>query len=71
MLDMTGLDLRLRRTAANVKVFELAARMGVHSSRVSQIEALADVTPQTQARYLAALASAQVTTSARPAVGTA
>jgi transcriptional regulator with XRE-family HTH domain len=60
---MTGRDLKLRRVAANVKVYELATRMGVHSSRVSQIEALADVTPFTESRYIAALDAAQVATS--------
>ena len=54
---MTGHDLKLRRVAARTKAYEVGAAMGVHSSRVSQIEALADITPETEARYLAALAS--------------
>jgi transcriptional regulator with XRE-family HTH domain len=64
MLTMSGRDLKLQRVAAGVKVYELAARMNVHSSRVSQIEALAVVTAETVARYRAALAACQVTTSA-------
>lgn len=52
---MTGLELRLLRTAAKVKVRDLAASMKVHSSRVSQIEALADVTDDTAKRYQEAL----------------
>ena len=54
---MTGLDLRLRRTAKRVKVTSLARVMGVKHSRVSQIEATANVTQQAAARYLAALAT--------------
>lgn len=55
-VQATGADLRDERLAAGAKVFELAARMNVHSSRVSQIEALATVTPETAERYRAALA---------------
>lgn len=61
---MTGKELRLKRVEADVKVYELAARMGVHSSRVSQIEALATVTAETLDRYLTALIESQVITSA-------
>jgi transcriptional regulator with XRE-family HTH domain len=52
----TGEELRAERLAAQVKVFEVAARMQVHSSRVSQIEALAKVPAESAARYRAALA---------------
>lgn len=51
----TGEDLRLEREATPIKAYELAAEMGVHSTRVSQIEALASVTTRTAARYRAAL----------------
>jgi transcriptional regulator with XRE-family HTH domain len=54
---MTGLDLRLRRTAKRVKVIDLARVMDVRHSRVSQIEATAQVTQRAAARYLAALAT--------------
>lgn len=64
MLTMTGKELRGRRDTAGVKVYELAAEMGVHSSRVSQIEALASVTPSTETRYLDALARCLVATTA-------
>lgn len=68
MLTMTGTELRARRDKANIKVYELAAEMHVHSSRVSQIEALASVTASTEARYLAALGKCLVaTTSPAPA----
>lgn len=52
---MTGLDLKLRRVAADVKTGELAAAMGVTNARISHIEKLRVVTPEAQARYLAAL----------------
>ncbi len=63
MLTMTGQELRLLRVSADVKVYELAARMGVHSTRVSHIEALAVVTPETEARFRAALDESRLTTS--------
>ena len=56
MLNMTGNDLRRRREAAGVRQYELAAAMGVASSRVSQLEALAFVTPESERRFLDALA---------------
>jgi transcriptional regulator with XRE-family HTH domain len=64
MLAMTGRQLRDRREAAKIKAYELAAQIGVHSSRVSQIEALADVTPTTARRYLDALGQCLVATTA-------
>lgn len=63
ILVMTGKELRQRRTGAEVKAYELAARMGVASSRVSQIEALAVVTEETTERYLAALGACLVATT--------
>lgn len=54
---VTGLDLKLRRTAARVTQKMLAARMGVQSQRISQIEALAVVRETTADRYVAALAA--------------
>lgn len=54
---MSGLDLKLKRTAQRVRVSDLARVMGVTHSRVSQIEALSVVTQRTAARYLAALAT--------------
>ena len=60
---MTGLDLRLRRTAQRVKVTDLARVMGVQHSRVSQIESTAHVTQRAAAKYLAALATFPVVDS--------
>lgn len=55
-VQATGPDLREERLAAGAKVFEIAIQMNVHSSRVSQIEALATVTAETVERYRKALA---------------
>lgn len=56
--DMTsGLDLKLRRVAARVKVQAIAARMEVSASRISTIENQAVVTEDAAERYLAALAT--------------
>lgn len=55
IFQATGATLRDERLAAGAKVYELASRMNVHSSRVSQIEALASVTPETVERYRRAL----------------
>lgn len=54
---VTGLDLKLRRTAARVTQIDLGAQMGVRAQRVSQIEALAVVRPHLAERYVAALAA--------------
>lgn len=56
----SGAELRQHREEAGVLAYELAMSMGVASSRVSQIEALARVTPRTAKRYRAALALSQV-----------
>ena len=68
MLNMTGRDLKKKRVAAGVLAYVLAAEMGVASSRVSQIEALATVTPDTAARYLAALDRCAVNNTAAEAI---
>lgn len=54
-VQATGGVLREERLQAGAKVFEIAIRMNVHSSRVSQIEALASVTSETAERYRRAL----------------
>ena len=51
----TGLDLRLARTARRVKATALAARMGVHKSTVSRIEADEAPSADNRRRYLEAL----------------
>ena len=63
MLNVTGKDLKLKRVAADVKAYVLASEMGVASSRVSQIEALAIVTAETAERYTAALTRCSLNTS--------
>lgn len=52
---MTGIDLKLRRVAADVLAKEVAAEMGVTPARVSRIENSRIVSADAQARYLAAL----------------
>lgn len=52
----TGADLKDLRIAAGAKAWEIAIEMRVHSSRISQIEALAAVTPGTAERYRDAVA---------------
>ncbi len=61
----TGMDLKLRRIQARVTTIALAERAGWQSrQRISQIEALAVVPPDTASRYLDALATfANVPTS--------
>lgn len=54
---MTGMDLKLKRVAADVKAKDLADAMGVTDSRVSRIESSRTVTEDAAARYLAALAT--------------
>jgi hypothetical protein len=54
---VTGLDLKLKRTARRVRVIDLARVMGVNHSRISQIEATGIVTQRSAARYLAALST--------------
>lgn len=52
---MTGMELRLQRIAADVRVKELAAAMGVTPSRISYIESRRYPTVEATDRYLAAL----------------
>ena len=52
---MTGLDLKLKRVAADVRVKELAEAMGVTDSRITYIESRRNPTPDAIDRYLAAL----------------
>lgn len=65
----TGAELREEREAADILAYQLAASMGVASSRVSQIEALARVTARTAKRYRAALQLSQQAKTQREAVG--
>jgi plasmid maintenance system antidote protein VapI len=52
---MNGLDLKLRRVAANVKGKDLAAAMGIPQSNVSRIEGQRLVTQEMVDRYLRGL----------------
>lgn len=52
---MTGLELRVRRTEAEVRVKELAQAMGVTPSRISYIESRRVPTAEAVDRYLTAL----------------
>lgn len=51
----TGLDLKLKRVAADVRAKDLAEAMGVADSRISHIEKSRVVTEEAASRYLAAL----------------
>ena len=53
----SGLDLRLMRTAAQVRATDLAEAMGVGSSRIAYIEKLPVVTVTAAQRYIVALAT--------------
>lgn len=52
---MTGLELKLRRVAADVRTKDLAVAMGVTDSRITYIEGRRNPTPEAESRYLAAL----------------
>ena len=52
----SGLDLRLRRTAAGVSQVALAERMGVARQRIGQVEGMYRPPRRLRSRYLAALA---------------
>jgi predicted transcriptional regulator len=54
---VTGLDLKLRRTAARITQVRLAAQADWKPAYVSQVEARAVVPPATAERYVAALAA--------------
>lgn len=61
MSNVTGQELKDRREAAGITATALGRAMGYDGTsphaRVSQIEALARVTPRMASRYLAALAA--------------
>lgn len=52
---MNGLELKVKRVGADVRLKDLADAMGVTDSRVSRIESQRVVTADAEARYLAAL----------------
>ena len=62
-MQTTGLDLKLRRVAADVKSSSLARAMGgVHPSRITYIERSRVVAPHIVERYMAALAACTIHT---------
>lgn len=63
----TGLDLRLRRVRADVKVKDLARAMGVVPSRVSAIERSEAPKAATILRYLSALDTCRPVRTSRAA----
>lgn len=54
---VSGLDLKLERTAQRVTARAIARVMGVSFTRIAHVEGSAVVTPATVARYRAALAT--------------
>ncbi len=60
---MTGLELKLRRVAADVRSTDLARAMGVSQSRISHIERQRIVSEEAAARYVAALATCTTKTT--------
>lgn len=63
-LPRTGAELRLLRTAADVRQVDLAAVMGIQSSGVSAIESRRKVTEKAARRYVTALATFATSTEA-------
>ena len=59
----SGLELKLRRVAADVKSTELARAMGVSIARISHIERSRLVTDDAERRYVAALATCTTKTT--------
>lgn len=56
-LPATGLELRLMRVAADVRVGDLATAMGISSGSLSRIEGSRRVTEKAARRYVTALAT--------------
>lgn len=56
-MPTTGLDLRVERTAARVKLIDLAKRMGRSRATLHRYEGLAIVDPDVAVAYREALAS--------------
>lgn len=60
----SGMDLRLERTAARVRLGVLAARMGRHPATINRWEGAAVVSPERAAEYRRALADLATPVSA-------
>lgn len=65
---MTGIDLKLRRVAADVKAKEIASLMGVSQSRVSRIENSRVISEDVRDRYLTALDTCSTKSTSAQAV---
>ena len=61
-LPTTGQELKLLRTAADVRAMDLADAMGIKPSGVSAIEARRKVTAKAAERYVTALATIATST---------
>ena len=55
--NLSGHDLKVQRVAADVRLIDLAAAMGIVPSGVSAIESRRKVTDKARERYLTALAT--------------
>lgn len=60
---MTGMDLRLKRVAADVKARQVADEIGVSAALVSRWEMSRNVSDEAAERYLAALAKIATNTT--------
>ena len=65
-MNASGLDLKLRRIALDVKAKDLAAALGRTSAYVSRIEARRVVAPEVADEYLSALAAFGAVTTSQP-----
>lgn len=63
--NISGLELKARRIAADVLVNDLAEAMGIKPSGVSSIESRRRVTQKAHDRYVAALATFATSQTAR------
>lgn len=63
----TGLDLKIQRVRAGVRVKDIAHAMGVGSSRISAIERSDVLRQETVVKYLSALVTCGTTRTSRAA----
>lgn len=70
-VPVSGKDLKLLRTAADVRLIDLATAMGIQPSGVSALESRRIVTDKARSRYVAALATFATSDDARSGQGAA
>jgi hypothetical protein len=70
-MTTSGLDLRLERVAARVKLIDLAQAMGRHRATVARYEELAVVDAEIVAEYRSGLATFREVATDEPAEATA